>query len=161
MTTSSKISNKFIVQIAKDYPQFSFKPGPQENWSPRTKTITYSDSEPLEELRYGLLHELAHALLGHNNYHSDFELLKMEAEAWELAAKIASKYGIKLDEDHIQDCLDTYRDWLHRRSKCPTCGMHVLQKDSQSYQCFNCDTAWRVSGRRFARPYRLKQKTGA
>lgn len=160
MTTSGKILNKFVIQIAKDYPQFSFKPGPQEHWSPRTKTITYSDSEPTEELRYGLLHELAHALLDHSTYHSDFELLKMEAQAWELATKIGQKYGVKLDEDHIQDCLDTYRDWLHRRSQCPACGMHVLQKDSQSYQCFNCDTAWKVSSRRFARSYRLKQKTG-
>jgi predicted RNA-binding Zn-ribbon protein involved in translation (DUF1610 family) len=154
MTTSSKISNKFIVQIAADYPQFNFKPGAQEHWSPRTKTITYSDSEPPEELRYGLLHELAHALLGHNNYQSDFELLKMEAEAWQLAAKIGHNYKIELDEEHIQDCLDTYRDWLHRRSQCPTCGLHVLQKNPTAYQCFNCGASWQVSSRRFARSYR-------
>src|SRR6476620_4923214 len=108
MTTSSKISNKFIVQIATDYPQFKFQPGSQEHWSPRTSTITYSDSEPLDALRYGLLHELAHALLDHSNYQSDFELLKMESQAWELGAKIVRKYKIKLDPDHIQDCLDTY-----------------------------------------------------
>src|SRR5438309_1715875 len=124
MTTSSRTLNNFIVQIAQDYPQFKFQPGAQEHWSPRTNTITYNDSELAEELRYGLLHELAHALLDHNNYQSDFELLKMEAEAWRLAAKIGRKYKIKLDNEHIQDCLDTYRDWLHRRSKCPTCEMH-------------------------------------
>lgn len=155
-TTSNKTSRKFISQITKDYPQFKFAPGAQEHWSPRTNTITYSESEPAEELRYGLLHELAHALLGHDTYNSDFELLKLEVQAWDLAAKIGKKYGIKLDDGHIQDCLDTYRDWLHRRSKCPACGMHVLQKDSNSYQCFNCGTAWQVSARRFARAYRRK-----
>jgi len=156
MTTSSRILNNFIAQIARDYPQFKFQPGTQEHWSPRTRTITYNDSESAEELRYGLLHELAHAMLDHNNYQSDFELLKMEAEAWRLAAKIGCKYKIKLDGDHIQDCLDTYRDWLHRRSKCPTCEMHVLQTSPSTYKCFNCGTEWQVSARRFARPYRLK-----
>lgn len=147
---------RFIALVAKDYPQFKFTPGSQEHWSPRTNTITYSESEAPGELRYGLLHELAHALLGHDTYNSDFELLKLEVQAWDTAVKIGKKYGIKLDNDHIQDCLDTYRDWLHRRSKCPACGMHVLQKDSNSYQCFNCGTAWQVSPRRFARAYRRK-----
>jgi predicted RNA-binding Zn-ribbon protein involved in translation (DUF1610 family) len=156
-TTSSKTSKTFIGRIIKDYPQFTFHPGPQEHWSPKTKTITYSESESLDELRYGLLHELAHALLGHDTYKSDFELLKLESQAWELAVKIGKKYGVKLDGDHIQDCLDTYRDWLHRRSKCPTCGMHVLQNSPNSYKCFNCGTSWQVSSRRFARPYRLKK----
>jgi predicted RNA-binding Zn-ribbon protein involved in translation (DUF1610 family) len=155
-TTSSRTPRAFIKKVAKDYPQFKFVPGPQEHWSPSTGTITYSQAEPLDELRYGLLHELAHAMLGHNSYKSDFELLKLESQAWELAAKIARKYGVKLDPDHIQDCLDTYRDWLHRRSKCPTCGMHVLQQDSRSYKCFNCGTGWRVSHRRFSRSYRRR-----
>lgn len=156
MTTSDRILNKFVIQIAKDYPQFKFVPGAQEHWSPRTGTITYSDSEPLEELRYGLLHELAHALLGHQDYRSDFELLRMESEAWEMAVRIGKKYKIELDNEHIQDCLDTYRDWLHRRSQCPGCGLRVLQVESSTYRCFNCDTEWQVSSRRFARPYRLK-----
>jgi hypothetical protein len=155
-STSSKTAKAFVAQIAKDYPQFKFEPGEQEHWSPKTNTITYSEAEELDELRYGLLHELAHAVLEHNTYQSDFELLKLESQAWELATKIGKKYGLKLDQDHIQDCLDTYRDWLHRRSKCPTCGVHVLQKDSQTYKCFNCSTSWKVSHRRFARSYRLK-----
>lgn len=154
--TLSGTSNGFIKTVAKDYPQFKFEAGLQEHWSPKSNTITYSESEPVDELRYGLLHELAHALLGHQTYQSDFELLKLESQAWDLAAKIGKKYKIKLDDNHIQDCLDTYRDWLHRRSKCPICGMHVLQKSPIAYQCFNCGTAWRVSHRRFARSYRRK-----
>jgi hypothetical protein len=155
-TTSSRTSKDFIKQIIKDYPQFKFVPGAQEHWSPKTNTITYSQSEPMTELRYGLLHELAHALLGHTSYSSDFELLKLESQAWELAAKIGKKYKIRLDAEHIQDCLDTYRNWLHRRSQCPACGMHVLQNSPDSYKCFNCTTTWKVSSRRFARPYRRR-----
>jgi hypothetical protein len=126
-TTSNKTSKEFISRIIHDYPQFKFAPGAQEHWSPKANTITYSESEPMAELRYGLLHELAHALLGHTSYNSDFELLKLESEAWELAVKIGKNYKIKLDPDHIQDCLDTYRDWLHRRSKCPA--LLVSHKD--------------------------------
>ena len=152
-SSNSKIK-AFIGRLAKDYPDFSFKPGDQDHWSPKTGTISYKDGEPLKQLQYGVLHELAHALLRHTNYHGDFELLKLESEAWELAAKIGHTYGIKIDSEHIQNCLDTYRDWLHQRSSCPTCGTHVLQKDSHSYQCFNCQTTWTVSSGRFVRPYR-------
>lgn len=151
-TTSSKTLADFIGRIQADYPQFKFKPGPQEHWSPKTNTITYEADN--KDCRFGLLHELAHALLGHQNYKSDFELLKLESQAWHKAAKIAKQYGVKIDEEHIQNCLDTYRDWLHRRSKCPTCGVHVPQTDARTYQCFNCGASWHVSAGRFARSYR-------
>lgn len=146
----------FVKRVARDYPQFKFVPGSREHWSPKTKTITYSQAEPVDQLRYGLLHELAHAQLGHANYQSDFELLKLEAEAWQLAAKVGRQYGVKINDEHIQNCLDTYRDWLHRRSGCPICGVHALQADATTYDCFNCGNRWQVSAHRFARPYRRK-----
>lgn len=151
-----KNAERFIGRIIKDYPQFKFRAGAQEHWSPKSRTITYEAANSPDGLKYGLLHELAHALLGHNSYKSDFELLKLESQAWQLAAKIGRKYGVKIDDDHIQNCLDTYRDWLHRRSKCPVCGTHVLQQDSTTYKCFNCDAGWQVSAGRFARSYRRK-----
>ncbi len=153
----------FINQLRSDFPQFKFKAGSQDHWSPKNSTITYKKNEPLEKLQYGVLHELAHALLDHNNYHSDFELLKLESQAWELAAKTGGKYGVKINNDHIQNCLDTYRDWLHARSRCPHCGMNVLQKDLHHYHCFNCQTQWSVTSGRFVRPYRRtvsKTKSG-
>lgn len=156
MITSNKTSDRFIERLAADYPQFKFRPGPQEHWSPRTKTITYETDRPLAQLRYGLLHELAHALLDHSTYHGDFDLLQLESHAWQLAAKIGRKYGVRISDDHIQNCLDTYRDWLHRRSACPTCGTHAMQKDPNTYECFNCGTDWKVSSRRFARAYRRR-----
>jgi hypothetical protein len=153
-TSSASKSRSFISRLRKDYPDFKFAPGNQEHWSPHSKTITYKPAKSIQELRYGVLHELAHALLDHSTYHSDFELLKLESDAWELAAKIGRKYHIRISDDHIQNCLDTYRDWLHRRSACPMCGMHVLQADGTSYHCFNCQATWKVSSGRFVRPYR-------
>ena len=158
-TTSNSKAEVFIKRLSQDYPSLSFIAGDQEHWSPKTNTITYNPDQPYKALCYGLLHELAHALLEHANYSSDFELLKLERDAWELAVSLGRKYGVRIDQDHIQNCLDTYRDWLHRRSSCPTCGTHVMQKDSQYYQCFNCQTVWKVSSGRFVRPYRRQLKT--
>lgn len=147
-------ADKFIAKLRRDYPDFNFTSGKQEHWSPKLKTITFITDQSLADLRYGVLHELAHALLGHNNYQTDFELLKLESQAWELAAKIGQNYAVIISQDHIQNCLDTYRDWLHHRSACPRCGMHVLQQSSKFYRCFNCHKKWQVSSGHFARPYR-------
>jgi len=153
-TTSDRTYSELIKKVAADYPQFKFKAGAQEHWSPKTSTITYELSEDLKNGHFGLLHELAHALLDHQNYKSDFELLKLESQAWHKAAEIGKRYGVDIDEDHIQNCLDTYRDWLHRRSKCPSCGVHAAQTDARTYQCLNCGASWSVSAGRFARSYR-------
>ena len=157
MNISSKASKGFIATLSRDYPQYKFKRGSQEHWSPRSGTITYNPSQPLKLLRYGVLHELAHAQLEHTDYASDFELLKLESLAWRKAARIGRKYGVTISSGHIQNCLDTYRDWLHRRSACPVCGTHALQKDANHYHCFNCQNIWRVTSGRFVRPYRRTQ----
>jgi hypothetical protein len=150
MSLSNKITIDFIELLSKDYPDFKFKSGEQEHWSPKTNTIFFHPNS----LCYGVLHELAHAILDHKNYQTDFELLRMESEAWEMAIKIGKKYQIIIDADHVQNCLDTYRDWLHRRSTCPSCGTHVLQSDASNYRCYNCQTNWHVSSGKFVRPYR-------
>lgn len=155
-TLSNSKAKEFIERLSHDYPSFKFLPGQQDHWSPDAKTITFKEDEPLDKMLCGVLHELAHAQLEHKSYQSDFELLKLESKAWELASKLGRKYGVKISDDHIQNCLDTYRDWLHRRSACPTCGMHVLQKDSGSYHCFNCQASWKVSEGKFVRSYRRK-----
>lgn len=153
MTTSNSQS-EFINKLKLDFPQFKFAPGQQDHWSPAQRTIFYDAHRSADDTRCSLLHELAHGLLGHTDYGSDFELLKLETEAWAKAAEIGTNYGVKISDDHIQDCLNTYRDWLHRRSACPACGMHVAQKDSRSYKCFNCGTGWSVTNDRFSRAYR-------
>ncbi|MBA3757930.1 hypothetical protein H0X09_03685 [Candidatus Saccharibacteria bacterium] len=153
-TLSNNRAKTFVARLSGDYPDFKFRAGREEHWSPQSNTITFTLDQNEQQLCFGLLHELAHALLGHANYKGDFELIKLEAQAWELASTIGKKYSIEITEDHIQACLDTYRDWLHRRSTCPTCAMHVLQRDTTTYQCFNCQSIWQVSSGRFVRPYR-------
>jgi hypothetical protein len=154
---SNNTTDIFIDNLRKDYPGFKFKAGAQEHWSPKTKTVFFNPNKAC----YGVLHELAHAKLKHKTYQTDFELLKMESDAWGLAITIGKKYGIHISGEHIQNCLDTYRDWLHRRSTCPSCSTHVLQGDSSDYHCYNCQTSWHVSSGRFVRPYRkiIKKKT--
>jgi hypothetical protein len=141
-------------RLQADYPQFKFQPGIEDHWSAKTGIITYNPDRPMIQRRFSVLHELSHAILGHTSYNSDFELLKLESEAWQLAAKIGHKYHVEIDDQHIQGCLDTYRDWLYWRSACPKCGTHVMQKDAASYHCYNCRTTWRVSSGRFVRSYR-------
>ena len=90
-------------------------------WSPKLKKITYNQSIIDTEVGiWSMLHEVAHASLNHISYTSDLGLLRLEVEAWNEAKKLARQLEIEIDDSHIQDCLDTYRDWLHRRSTCPS-----------------------------------------
>lgn len=159
-TTSSNNSkiNRFIDILKTEFPAYGFCIGKHDHWSPEYQKVTYNPDRPYRELQFCILHELAHAELNHKNYNSDIELLKLESEAWSLAAKLGKRYKVKITEEHIQRCLDSYRDWLHGRSACPSCSLRVLQTDAQHYECFNCHKTWAVTPDRFTRAYR-KQKT--
>lgn len=124
-------------------------------WSPKSKTITYRQNDDSEDNLWGLLHEAGHAKLEHTSYKSDMELLQLEVAAWEVASELADRIGLLIDPEHVQDCLDTYRDWLHQRSTCPRCGIVSFQESINKYRCFNCHKTWMVSASRFCRPYRL------
>ncbi len=153
---------KLLNTLQKDFPQVSFAAGETFSWSSRKQTVHYPHKlEDATKAVWSLLHEMGHALLGHTTYQSDFELVKLEAAAWDKAAKLGKKYGHSIDADHIQDCLDTYRDWLHQRSACPKCTITSLQRDMHTYCCYNCNTQWRVSRSKLCRPYRLLQKETA
>lgn len=146
-----------LAQLTTDYPHIKFQEGETFYWSPKTKTVTYApgSTQPLVA-QWSLLHEVCHGILEHKSYTSDFELVQLEVAAWQQAKQLAKKYDIKIDPEHVQDCLDTYRDWLHMRATCPTCSTVSTQKDSNTYECFNCHTVWHVSNSRFCRPYRRK-----
>jgi hypothetical protein len=148
-----------IKQLRAEFPDLQFVAGQQFYWSPATTEIFYKTGADSETARWSLLHETGHALLSHQTYQADFELLQLEIAAWDRARELATSLGITIDEDHIQDCLDTYRDWLYKRSICPTCSTKCLQSDDfKHYRCFNCHTTWRVSTNRFARAYRNTKK---
>lgn len=146
--------DKLVKHLVGLLPEITFAAGSSLHWSPEQQTITYREKQSTEN-RWGLLHEAGHARLGHNQYSSDMELLQLEVAAWEEAEQIASLLNQKIDTEHIQDCLDTYRDWLHKRSTCPRCGIVSFQDTSVSYNCYNCHKSWAVSASRFCRPYRL------
>jgi hypothetical protein len=142
------------------YPQLRYRAGKQFSWSPETNEIFYDETRPLNSRTWSLLHETGHALLEHNCYDADLELINLEIAAWEKAKEIASELDITIDEDHIQDCLDTYRDWLYQRCVCPRCSTKCLQQENiEHYQCFNCHMVWKVTPSRFCRTYRSKRAT--
>jgi hypothetical protein len=152
---------KLLDRIRADYPQLTFVESSTFCWSPITKQIFYVQRDKASYVDiFSMLHEVSHAILGHTTYRSDYELLRMELEAWEHAKHIANNYDdIEIDTEHIQDCLDSYRDWLYRRSICPSCGAKSLQCDTKQYQCFNCHNKWLVASSRFCRPYRHSSDT--
>lgn len=159
-TSSNNIKPKterFIADLQRDFPSLKFEPGRHDAWSAQSQTITYDPKQSFKQLSWSVLHELAHAELDHRHYTSDFELVKLEALAWQRAQQIGQKYAIVIDEEHIQDCLDTYRAWLHKRSACPTCQTRSPQLNETTYRCLNCQTEWTVTPR-LARPYRLTTK---
>ncbi len=148
-----------LLRIAADYPYIQLIESSKFSWHSRKNSVTYKKSiEDTGEDVLALLHEVGHALLYHKAYTYDFELLQLEIAAWEKARELANHYGNEtaLNEDYVQDCLDTYRDWLHLRATCPICFARSLQNSSSHYQCFNCRTEWRVSRSRLCRPYRLQ-----
>ena len=69
----------------------------------------------------------------------DVERLRMEKEAWEKVGELAEHYGIEADEEIVQRELDTYRDWLHQKSRCPRCGLTRFQTPNSRYHCPRCD----------------------
>lgn len=141
--TTMHSTTVLLKKIKTDYPQFRFKNIGDYKWLDSENTVFYDT----EDDRY-LLHELAHAILGHTHYEYDLDLVKMERDAWEKAKKIAPKYNIEIDDNFVQDNLDQYRSWLHSRSTCTTCGSTGAQTDSKTYLCPVCNTKWRVNDAR-------------
>ncbi|HEX4774814.1 MAG TPA: hypothetical protein VH234_04835 [Candidatus Saccharimonadales bacterium] len=146
---------EMIKQLNARFPALHFMAGRQFSWSPETGEIFYRLGAKGRQAQWSLLHETGHALLGHSSYKADVELLRLEVDAWQKARQLADELSLKIDESHIEDCLDTYRDWLYKRSICPNCTAKCLQQaDFVHYRCFNCHKVWRVSTNRFCRAYR-------
>lgn len=143
---------KVLEQLRQDFPSIEFVNSDRFQWSPEEKIIYYV--EKAENGEWSLLHEGGHMLCGHMNYINDLGLLRMEVEAWEKARELAAKYGFKIDQRHIDKCLDTYRDWVYKRSTCPKCTQAGIEKTTGHYHCINCKHLWKVSSERFCRTYR-------
>lgn len=144
-----------VDHFKRTYPNINFVQGKSFLWSPKEKTVFYSSKTSDVRLVWSLVHEVSHAILGHTTYESDFELLKIEAEAWDKAKQLGKQYELNISDDYVQDCIDTYRDWLYTRSSCPSCSNTSQQENPVTYKCFNCHTSWTVTESRLCRPYRL------
>ena len=136
--------SSLIQRLVADYPQITFVEGATPHWSVQQRTVTYNPHEPHSD--WVVLHETAHALLGHDEYTKDIMLLKMERQAWDYAtAYIAPRYEIEIDAAFIETQLDTYRDWLHAKSTCPACQSTGLEYSKHSYQCIHCGNSWHTN----------------
>ncbi|MGH7195289.1 MAG: hypothetical protein ACREGA_00750 [Candidatus Saccharimonadales bacterium] len=154
--------NQIINQLRQDFPNLSFIEDQNFHWSPQQKQISFNpESIKKPPAIWALLHEIGHGILDHKYYKYDFELLNLEVAAWQQAKILAPSYNQKISDDHIQDCLDSYREWLHRRSTCPVCSNRSLQQNSGEYECLNCHCIWQVSQSRFCRPYRQMHFEGS
>ena len=144
------------AKLSKDFPDLRFVADDHFRWSPDSKVIYFDPHDKPDHL----LHELSHALLGHTDYIRDIQLIEMECDAWEHAKQSSAHYGIALDDNEIQDALDTYRDWLHARSICPTCSATGMQTKKYQYKCLVCQGNWKVNDARVCtlRRYKLSRK---
>lgn len=147
--------DQLIHRLRHDNPDIKFVVGESACWSPKDKRVYYQQSVATPSNLFAVFHEVGHARLDHASYQNDLDLLQKESAAWQKAKEIARIYGFNIDNDRIQDCLDTYREWLHKRSACVSCGSHGIQNSKLSYFCVNCHASWRVSASRFCRVYRL------
>ena len=146
-----------IEQLKKDFSDFLFAEDEVFHWSPKINTVYYNPRHLSQKNGiFQLLHELGHALCGHTTFGSGVQLLRMEAEAWAKAQETARHYGLKIDQQQVDRCLDTYRDWLHLRSVCPTCKTVAVEVNTNMYRCFNCSERWLVPKDQRSRRYRLK-----
>lgn len=156
--TSSPNNTKtsLLTRLKKMYPGLTFEAAKQFAWSPKNRTVSYNKVEINRgDGVWALLHEVGHGLLGHQQFTSDAQLLMYEAAAWQKAVEIAHQFDITIPTEHIDECLNTYRDWLYARSTCSNCQVNGLQIDQRTYKCINCSHTWEVSASRFCRPYRM------
>lgn len=134
---------KTFEKIKADFPVYRFQQG-DFRWSPEITTIFHQPPTSLESL-WSLLHEIAHGELKHLTYYLDIELIAQEAKAWQYAKTVlAGRYGLEVDENYIEDHLDTYRAWIHQRSTCPECEQNGLQTKN-TYSCLNCGCRWQAN----------------
>jgi hypothetical protein len=140
-----------ISRIIADFPDYEFVADRRSLWLSSKKTIFYNPDEA------ELLHEISHALLEHTDFTTDVDLIQKERAAWTKASKLAKKYDVTIAEEKVEQALDSYRDWLHFKSTCPTCSQNGIQSvQTLDYHCFACSTNWRTNHNQHARVRRTK-----
>lgn len=152
------IMRSILSAIKSDYPKIKFKVGDQYYWSPSLQTVFYAPLNNGSIDNVLLIHELSHAILNHSSYKKDIDLLKIERQAWDKTLELASAYNVRVNTTEANDALDSYRDWLHNRSVCPTCSAIGLEVDNKEYSCVACGAKWRPNEARICQLKRYKIK---
>lgn len=150
----------WLPKIKQAFPAITFELGDDFRWSAQHQTVYVGEIGDERDI-ITLLHEIGHALAGHSNYDRDITLLNLEREAWTIAStQVAPQFDITIDNELVEDALDSYRDWLHARSTCPECSQNGVQRDRNTYECLLCHTSWRVNDARRCglKRYRLTTK---
>lgn len=132
---------EFLARLRQDFPELRFCQGQKFTFRP-PHTVIYESLEKIKypkEYQLSLLHEVGHALLGHMAFATDSERVKMESAAWGKAQELAARYKIEFDAEFSEAQLDSYRDWLHQRSRCRTCGLTRYQTLDGVYHCPYCE----------------------
>lgn len=146
-----------INQANNFFPDITIQQAEISLWSPSRKTVYINPDE--DQPDWILLHELGHALLNHQEFNKDIELLAIERDAWNYAkSELAPKFKIQIDQDFIEDHLDSYRDWLHTKSTCPTCRANGVEIAKNQYFCPICNTKWKTNIATQTQPRRYKLK---
>lgn len=145
-----------LKKLRSSYPDIIFVSGDHFKWSAQDHSITYCPDADSAAI-WSLLHELGHAVSEHHDFNTDIELLQKEMEAWDEAYQLAAQYSISISSEYADDCLDSYRDWIHKRSTCPTCTAQGIQSSTNAYVCLNCNSTWRVTNERLCRAYRRSE----
>ncbi len=154
--TTTQPIKALAKKIEKHFLAYAFTHDEDFWWSSQQKVI-YRPAITDVTAAWTLLHEIAHAELKHTAYTLDIDLLAQEVGAWEHARLVlAPRFGLQIGDDHIQDHLDTYRRWLHERSRCPECEQNAIQATQNTYNCTNCRCLWRVNDARGCALRRVK-----
>ena len=141
-------TNSLVAKLTLDFPAISFEHGDDSFWSPADKTVYYTQIKGGNDQKI-LLHELAHGILNHKQFATDILLLGMERDAWMVAKEqLGPIYAVSITDLYINEALDSYRQWLHNRSRCPQCTMNGIQQKTGSYTCLGCMYSWRVNDAR-------------
>lgn len=131
-----------LAKVRGDYLDLKFVSGRKFAFRPpRTIVIPFASLETIEDARdvQLLFHEIGHAIMGHRDFKTEVGRLKMEVEAWEKARELAERYGVEFDEELALTELDSYREWLHQKSRCPRCGLTRFQTPDSLWHCPRCD----------------------
>ncbi|NCO10284.1 hypothetical protein GW746_02560 [Candidatus Saccharibacteria bacterium] len=148
------LTPSLLNSLQRDFPHITFRESDAFSWSPTEKAVSYSPTDPDADAL--ILHELSHAILGHEEYPKDVALLAMETAAWDHAKGLADTYKVVVEDDTAEANLDTYRDWLHARSTCPACKATGYETTPRTYSCVACSGSWTVNEARLCALRRYK-----